>query len=311
VAAYPSRAQTVGLSLALGAWVAGCSTVGSANTARHAEVTSMRAAPTAWTQTLTLPPPRIVSMADEAGQQALRDGRPEVALEWFRRAADANPDLVSPINGAVVALARLERFGEAAVLARDAAARGLQSTDLDANLAWLEQRLRPPDAGPVASAGLVVSPVTSPTVTPASSAVAAASSQAASPTPLPQAAPDAATAASPAMLGRVRLEVSNGTGVLGLARRTADQLSQELGGPTARVRNHGHFGVEQTELRLRPEMDARARHALARELARTLGVSVAIVRTSDLAPGVDAQLVLGVDTQAAVDRRAGRFAVTG
>jgi hypothetical protein len=271
--------RSVGCGLALGAALTGCSTpLGSVRNADPGLRNSVGPA-TAYSQSATVAPPRIVSMADEMGQQALRDGRPEVAIEWFRKASEANPDLVTPVNGEVVALARLGRFEEAQAVVRAAQARGLQSADLNANGAWLAERLG--TAAPTVAAATAAVPSPKPNVT---SGQASASAQ--------------EPAAAPPALQRVRLEISNGTGVVGLARRTADQLSRDVGAPTARVRNHGHYGVEQTELRVRADGDPRAHRVLARELARSLGVSVAIVPSAELAPGVDAQLLLGADTQA-------------
>ena len=121
----------------------------------------------------------------------------------------------------------------------------------------------------------------------------------------PPAPPDAAASAAPPAdaaaaprTRRLRLEVSNGTGVEGLARRTARALAAGCDGVApSRVTNHPHFDVVQTELQVRADTDTRLQRTLIREVARTLGLSVAVVRVTTLAPGIDARLVIGHDSR--------------
>jgi Flp pilus assembly protein TadD len=317
------RAAPIGVvGLAVGLALAGCSTTSLTGDdgGRSARIA---APPAAWSAATQLQPVRVVSMADEMGAQALRDGRPEVAIEWFDKAIDANPDLVGPVNGKVVALARLGRFDEARTLAQRSMARGLQSPDLEANLQWLAARetsatvaAAAPSVSEVAAraggsrdaaeavalavpmgSGAALEPPPAPAPSAAipvrtASAEGARAMPAAHTDPMPR-----APAAAAPTLRSVRLEVRNGTGVTGMARRTAQVLARQIEpAKSPRVRNHQTFAVEQTELRVRADSDARLQRTLAREVARALGVSVAIVRTADLAPGLDAQLIIGRDS---------------
>lgn len=335
--------------------------------------------------TATAPAKRTVSMANEMGRSALREQRFEEALVWFRRATEANPRLAEAYNGAAIALAALGRHPEAEAWLLRAAAAGLDSPDIRANLGWLQTAMAqgamnthaaavptptpsqtpaneaeptarsqeptgpagpaapaPPPAmamlrpaepreateraglqgqaetvggsDPPARAGTAgpEAPGRAPGVgeetlagsdDPATrlSATAAASVTlpmpvAAEPEPALAAAPPAQSRALESPTVRVRLEVSNGTGITGLARRTAQALrdSAQHVGP-ARLSNHSHFGVVQTQLQVRQDLGAAARTALERELASTLGQAVQVVAVSGLAAGVDARLVLGRD----------------
>lgn len=314
----------VWLGLLVGGMLAGCATgIGPAPRA-------------AWPADAAAPAPVPVSMANELGRQALHERRFDEAAALFAQAADANPDLAEAWNGRAVALAALGRVAEAEAVIDAAFARGLDSEDLRANHDWL---LRHRPTATVASAAVVevasAAQADGAPVGPTATADAGAAIPADPATPPTAAAPDPApatppvdapaaatpveavaadTAAPPAasdrLTGRaVRLEVSNGTGVDGLARRTAAALTARQQALSAtRLTNHSHFAVAQTELHLREDADARLQRALVREVARTLGVSVAVVRGATLAPGVDARLVLGQDSRdarlAAAARRA-------
>jgi hypothetical protein len=98
------------------------------------------------------------------------------------------------------------------------------------------------------------------------------------------------TSAAKSAPARTRIEVSNGAGVEGLARRTARMLAGETVEP-ARITNHRHFKVAATEIRFRDD----AGLAAARALARQLAVPVTVVQDRQLAAGIDMRVVLGRD----------------
>jgi hypothetical protein len=89
---------------------------------------------------------------------------------------------------------------------------------------------------------------------------------------------------------RLRLEVSNGAGVAGLARGTAEQLRQS-GHVPWRITNHSHYQVERTEIQYSlPE------HAqVAAELGRTLGIPAILVESADVHETVQLRVLLGRD----------------
>jgi Flp pilus assembly protein TadD len=97
--------------------------------------------------------------------------------------------------------------------------------------------------------------------------------------------------ASPTTL---RLEVSNGGGVNGAARRTAVAL-RNSGIPIARVTNHTDFRQPSTSIRYRDGM----RDAAAQLQARLGLPESALVRDDRLPSGVDAKLLLGRDAMRA------------
>ena len=111
-------------------------------------------------------------------------------------------------------------------------------------------------------------------------------------------APIAASLA-PAAQKNVRLEVSNGNGLNGYARRVAAALN-ELGWNTARLINHPPYQQRVTELQYREGYAAEASR-----LAASLRPGVLIVRNDALPAQADVRLVLGRDlwTPAALVRR--------
>ena len=86
-----------------------------------------------------------------------------------------------------------------------------------------------------------------------------------------------------------RLEVSNGNGVLGLAKQTAARLAS-AGLRTARLTNQRPFAQARTELQYREGYAAEAA-----ELAGKLEHPARLVPSNHLARGVDVRLVLGKD----------------
>jgi tetratricopeptide (TPR) repeat protein len=101
--------------------------------------------------------------------------------------------------------------------------------------------------------------------------------------PLPQ-----AKTSLPAMRG-FKLEVSNGNGIVGLAKRVAGRL-KTAGVQTTRLTNQQPFDQTRTEVQYR---DGYAREAAA--LAATLQAPVRITPSNELARHIDVRLVLGKD----------------
>jgi hypothetical protein len=92
----------------------------------------------------------------------------------------------------------------------------------------------------------------------------------------------------------LRLEVSNGGGVTGAARRIAVTL-RGSGVPVARVTNHSDFAQAYTTIHYRE-----GKRDAAALLQAGLGLpDSALVRNDRLAPGVDAKLLLGRDAMRA------------
>jgi hypothetical protein len=97
-----------------------------------------------------------------------------------------------------------------------------------------------------------------------------------------------ATQATPRL--RFTIEVSNGAGQPGLAKATSQQL-RTAGVQPWRITNHSNFKVAQTEIQYRGKDDA----AAARQLARKMGVTVALVQNPNLHASVNLRVVLGKD----------------
>ena len=90
------------------------------------------------------------------------------------------------------------------------------------------------------------------------------------------------------------LEVSNGNGVTGMARRI-DGLLQAVGLPKSRLTNQKPFTQRTTEIRYRGGHEAAAAALSARFPSRP-----ALVRDDRLRADIDVRLVLGKDLPAAV-----------
>ncbi len=98
----------------------------------------------------------------------------------------------------------------------------------------------------------------------------------------------------------VRVEVSNGNGVTGLAKRLAVRLGSERV-RTVRLTNQRPFNQARTEVQYREGyVDA------ASALAQRLEHPAALVPSKALAPGVDVRLVLGRDLRAQALERSSR-----
>ncbi|HJW24932.1 MAG TPA: tetratricopeptide repeat protein [Rhodocyclaceae bacterium] len=99
----------------------------------------------------------------------------------------------------------------------------------------------------------------------------------------------AATAAAPSPMPKARIEVSNGNGVTGFARRIRSQLEND-GVKVARMTNYPSFNVAQTIIEYR-EGYAWAAQALQDQLGKPAAVSA----THGSRPGTDVRVILGRD----------------
>lgn len=108
---------------------------------------------------------------------------------------------------------------------------------------------------------------------------------------LPLAAATAAPAAAPAT---ARVEVSNGVGTAGLARRVGAMLGKQ-GVMVARLTNQRPFGQQTTQILYRPQHAAQA--ASLREL---IDGPVQMTASAQLAGNADVRVVLGRGTQRAL-----------
>lgn len=90
---------------------------------------------------------------------------------------------------------------------------------------------------------------------------------------------------------RVRLEVSNGNGVTGMARKTSLEL-QNSGYPKARLTNERPYRLAATEIQYRPGFEVQAR-----ELQTALRPGVPVVASSRLRSDVQVRLALGKDVK--------------
>lgn len=98
-----------------------------------------------------------------------------------------------------------------------------------------------------------------------------------------------ATAAAPSPLPAARIEVSNGNGVTGFARRIRTELEND-GVKVARMTNYSSFNVAQTIIEYR-EGYAWAAQALQDQLGKPAAVSP----THGSRPGTDVRVILGRD----------------
>jgi len=115
------------------------------------------------------------------------------------------------------------------------------------------------------------------------------------PAPVPAAA--APVAAAPARTRPYKLEVSNGNGVRGMARRVAIHLA-EIGLGGARTTNDKPFNKRATEVHFRRGFEQQARD-LAAELP-----GATVIAGKALPAGIDVRVVLGGDRRATVLARA-------
>lgn len=136
---------------------------------------------------------------------------------------------------------------------------GLEMAQVAANVYELRQ---PPASKPV-------SPVAATPVLPSTAAIAAAALMPA------------------ARQQKVRLEVSNGNGVEGLAGRTSRFL-QSVGYPTARLTNQKPFGQPMTEIQYRPGYEEQANN-----LQRVFAGKGVLAEAKGLRPDIQVRVVLG------------------
>jgi thioredoxin-like negative regulator of GroEL len=132
----------------------------------------------------------------------------------------------------------------------------------------------------------VARPATAPVAsTPASAAMPGPSRSDLRPPSMATAVPTESARAAP-----VRIEVSNGNGVTGMAARTAKSLRTRDGLAVSRITNYTSFAMPKTEVHYRAG-DERAAATLLSELP----ADVALVAATNLRVGVDVRLVLGRD----------------
>jgi tetratricopeptide (TPR) repeat protein len=102
--------------------------------------------------------------------------------------------------------------------------------------------------------------------------------------------PPAETASTPEK--KARLEVSNGNGVTGLARKTSDHLGSS-GYASIRMTNAMPYDLAATEIQYRPGFEPQAR-----DLQTTLQPGIPMIASTTLRSDVQVRLVLGKNTKA-------------
>jgi hypothetical protein len=242
-----------------------------------------------------------------------RLGQTDAAIAELRRAAEAAPQAAHLHNNLGYLLLNLGRYDEAAQALRRAIAADPANPRYGANWAALTRRaprLAVPAESSTVGASTAPPPAHQPNAAWSGPVVTLSWGSPPSTVRPPGASPPHAPAvgmmpAQPAVPANtvpepsMRLEVSNGAGTSGLARRTAATL-RGAGVPVARVTNHRDFRQSSTSIEYR----AGHRETAAR-LQTRLGLPPEAVVSSDrLSPGVDLKLVLGRDATAgvAIDR---------
>jgi hypothetical protein len=127
--------------------------------------------------------------------------------------------------------------------------------------------------------------------------------------PAPQAAPAAqrsigAAAPAPVAAGS-RVEVSNGAGTPGLARRVGAMLGKQ-GVAVARLTNQRPFGQQTTQILFRPQFAVQAE-----TLRKLIDGPVRMTASAQLPGSTDVRVVLGRDTQQALALRDAAPAAAG
>ena len=124
------------------------------------------------------------------------------------------------------------------------------------------------------------------------SAAAQAPATTAAPAKVAPPAPEAAARVDAGIAGkRVRLEVSNGNGITGMARNTSLQL-QDAGYAKARLTNELPYQLAATEIQYRPGFEPQAQ-----ELQSVLRPGVRVVASTRLRFDVQVRLALGRDAK--------------
>lgn len=109
-------------------------------------------------------------------------------------------------------------------------------------------------------------------------------------------APDFAVTEAPASTRAFRLEIANGSGVAGSARRVRDAL-QQGGMPAPRLKNLKSFTQRDTAIQYRRGFDE-----VARLLSQRIPSHPRIFHDTGIGPEVDVRLVLGKDITARAER---------
>jgi hypothetical protein len=258
-------------------------------------------------------PPRAAQAAGPTAQQAYEFGKRaldgaqhELAEAWFEQAVRTDAGHVDAINGRFVAVVRRGHFDRALALGEIAQRRGLASPELEHNMLRLRERLSSTQpaagaAGATAAAAMEVlalpsthlqwrshGPQVLELTTSAGPEVASARAA-----PVPDETAGAHPASAPAM---ARVEVSNASGIAGLARRQSEAL-RASGHDVQRITNHGRFDLPTSEVRFRGA-DYRA---AAQAVAALLPTTATVVHDAGVgARRVDLRVVLGRDGAAAM-----------
>lgn len=231
-----------------------------------------------------------------------RLGRPAAAVPVLEQALRLEPQAAYLHANLARVLARAGDPARALQSLAQAQRLAPGDAELQALAETLQQRIRSADssAGAAATAAAPAAAPAAAVPPPVGTAPGSASSRWVEVAPgqfeLRPLAPPQQTAATPAAaappaLPAVMLEISNGAGERGLARRTAQRLAAQ-GARPARVTNHAHFRVTQTRVEHLP-----AQQAAADAVARSLGLAATLVPTEALAPGVSVRVVLGQDAR--------------
>jgi hypothetical protein len=253
---------------------------------------SAPALPTAW-------------QAYEFGKQALSAGQHELAEAWFEQALHVDPGHVDAINGRFVAAARRGHAERALALGEQAQRRGLASPELVHNMRWLREHLAAapavaPGAPGARTAGdgafeVLAHPSAHLRWQARGPQLLELISNSAERPALAQAASlERETPVAPA-----RFEISNASGVAGLARRQSQAL-RASGLDVQRITNHERFDLPASEVRFR----GAAYRAAAQSAAALLPGAATLVHDAGVAARrVDVRILLGRDGATAIAAR--------
>jgi tetratricopeptide (TPR) repeat protein len=235
---------------------------------------------------------RHVGALNGLGVIRAQEGRTGEALALFVRARDLSPSLAHVQNNIGYTLLQADRLTEARVALKRALELNPDSPHTLQNLELLSEAER--RAQTVAAEAVREQPVVNASGEAAGALVAVAPQvyELRATTPKPTPAPAVVNATAPTTdLRRLRLEVTNGTGVERLARRTANQLARS-GVRVARLTNQVPYRQVRTQIHYVAGQEA---EAALQALVHHLPVAVERVSVSSLPAGMQLKLVLGRD----------------
>lgn len=209
----------------------------------------------------------------------------------FRAAIARDPDSPLAHNNLGYHLLNTGRAAEALPLLERAVALSPSDAVARSNLTLAQAALQPAPAVAVAAAAAPPPGAAAPTLKlqPVAPGVWELRNVPAPAKPAVAAAANAATAsAPPALSAGLRMEVANGNGATGLARRVAAMLG--LAAPQRRLTNDKPFGVRNSRIE-----HVRAAEPDARALQQRLPIDVPLVPVTALERGAGVRLVLGKD----------------